>query len=180
MADVSLKKQRGFTLIELVVVMIILAVLAIIALPKFINLRNDAMMATMDELKGAIETAEQLTYAKAAIDGVDKQALANITVDGQQIAVTYGYPAVDESNGTNNDNRNSNILDAGGLLQLIDIPNGWKSRHSTLTNTNAWVFWPEIIPIDAGAAQCFLRYHESTGVGQKPVLDYVTSGCSDY
>lgn len=180
MADVSLKKQRGFTLIELVVVMIILAVLAIIALPKFINLRNDAMMATMDELKGAIETAEQLTYAKAAIDGVDSQASANIIVDGQSITVTYGYPAVAARSAANDNIDNGTVLNAEGLLQLIDIPNGWKSRHSTLSGTNAWVFWPEIIPIDAGAAQCFLRYHESTGVGQKPVLDYVTSGCSDY
>ncbi|QSX34499.1 prepilin-type N-terminal cleavage/methylation domain-containing protein [Shewanella avicenniae] len=180
MGRLSVSATRGFTLIELVVVIIILGILSVIAAPKFINLRNDAMMANMQKLKGAIEAAEQLTYAKSAIAGVEKSAHASIDVSGQTIDVTYGYPAVDGKTTENSDTSSTAQLDAGGLLQLIEIPEGWNSRHSTLNDTNAWVFWPAIIAVDAGTAQCFIRYRESTGVGQKPVIDYVTTGCDNY
>ncbi|WP_219592386.1 prepilin-type N-terminal cleavage/methylation domain-containing protein, partial [Aeromonas salmonicida] len=37
-----MKKQAGFTLIELVIVIIILGILAVTAAPKFLNLQGDA------------------------------------------------------------------------------------------------------------------------------------------
>lgn len=37
-----MKKQAGFTLIELVIVIIILGILAVTAAPKFLNLQDDA------------------------------------------------------------------------------------------------------------------------------------------
>ncbi len=40
-----MKKQAGFTLIELVVIIIILGILAVIAAPQFINLQSDARVA---------------------------------------------------------------------------------------------------------------------------------------
>ncbi len=50
-----MKRQQGFTLIELVVVIIILGILAVTAAPKFINLQSDARTSAIQGMKGAIQ-----------------------------------------------------------------------------------------------------------------------------
>ena len=48
------KNQKGFTLIELVVVIIILGILAVTAAPKFINLQGDARVSALAGMKAAL------------------------------------------------------------------------------------------------------------------------------
>ncbi|KJG01148.1 prepilin-type N-terminal cleavage/methylation domain-containing protein [Photobacterium angustum] len=88
-----MKRQGGFTLIELVVVIVILGILAVTAAPKFMNLQNDARKASLEGLKGSIQGAAGIVYGKAAINGLESVA-SNSTpkpeVDG--IELNYGYP----------------------------------------------------------------------------------------
>lgn len=90
----SLTKQKGFTLIELVVVIVILGILAVTAAPKFIDLTSDAKGAVVDGVRGAINSAADMAHAKALVAG--KIAVAGstqiITVEGTTIALNYGWP----------------------------------------------------------------------------------------
>ena len=62
-------KHRGFTLIELVIVIIVLGVLAATAVPKFINLQDDAEKATLKGFAGALTSGINIISAKHEIKG---------------------------------------------------------------------------------------------------------------
>ncbi|MEC4725015.1 type II secretion system GspH family protein [Shewanella sp. D64] len=63
----SSRKHSGFTLIELVVVIIILGILAVVALPKFINLSEDAHVATVAGTGGAFKSGINLAHSVWAV-----------------------------------------------------------------------------------------------------------------
>ena len=84
-----MKRQGGFTLIELVVVIVILGILAVTAAPRFLNLQNDARKASLQGLAGAMNGGAGIVYGKAAIEGKETSTSAT-DIDG--ISTIYGYP----------------------------------------------------------------------------------------
>lgn len=91
-----MKRQQGFTLIELVVVIIILGILAVTAAPKFINLQGDARLSALNGMKAAIQGANTLVYSKAALSGKEKLSSSTVEIGGTSaspinVNVAFGY-----------------------------------------------------------------------------------------
>ena len=113
-----MKKEQGFTLIELVVVIVILGILAVTAAPKFMNLQGDARNADLQGLKGSITGAANIVYGKSAILG--QEATTGKVIDGDNtITTSFGYPVI-----------GSGINDASddGIMKAINVGSDWVAK----------------------------------------------------
>ncbi|GAC15990.1 prepilin-type N-terminal cleavage/methylation domain-containing protein [Aliiglaciecola lipolytica] len=72
--------QRGFTLIELIIVIVILGILAVTALPRFVNLSDDAHLATTKAEAAAFKSAIDLVRSTYLIRDTNPVVVAGATV----------------------------------------------------------------------------------------------------
>lgn len=89
------RKNQGFTLIELITVIAILGALAVIALPRFINLQDEADRAALDGVAGALAADAAINLA-AALAGdtasVTVTDCPNLSIQ-QGISAPYSVPS---------------------------------------------------------------------------------------
>src|SRR5258706_8700341 len=82
-----MKRTRGFTLIELIVVILVLGILAAVAAPKFANLTGSARAAALDGLRAAVMSASTLANA---LQGPSEEDTAELlTLDEMAFPVTH-------------------------------------------------------------------------------------------
>ncbi|MCD9525273.1 type II secretion system protein [Photobacterium carnosum] len=157
-------RNKGFTLIELVVVIVILGILAVVAAPKFMGLQRDARIADLKGLEGGLKAANEMVYAKAAMKGLEhseffhsKTSENNIEVNGVPVPLHYGYI----------------IPTANNLKSILDISDGdWNIQgYSGLFNpiymtpktapafhANNKSYRPDASGDNIKASNCYLSY----------------------
>ena len=147
-------------MIELVVVIVILAVLAAVALPRILDLGDQARATSITALSDAIRGASNVVHAKCLVEPTCDEAAATsaVTIDGLSLSTIHGYPDAGDAI-------------AGGQIDQALVHSGYSV---TIAGGNRHVFTKAGGP---SAINCSVTYQEPASAGAPPQITVTTSGC---
>ena len=159
-----MKNAKGFTLIELMIVIVVLGVLAAIAAPKFINVKDKANEAVLDSAYSAVKSGIKYAKLSLGMEGLDKGSVTSskfngtlfedCTADGTSLcSFTDGYPD-----------------DSKTLQAVIDLSGFELSTPNSGNNAGKIV----ISPAKINSETCAVIYDRSS---TKKMFELVKTGC---
>lgn len=174
-------KNKGFTLIELVVVIIILGILAVTAAPKFIDFTNNAKAANLEAIGGAMKSGLQLINSKAIIKG-QKSDSGVIQINGVDIPLYNGYPAVD---GTDTFAELNTQVKAWLDIDVVDRDTADSNREAAIfftdkstANNQIYIFFTADYDQKSVDFKCHILYENPESSNpDKPIVNIETSEC---
>lgn len=191
-----MNKEKGFTLIELIIVIIILGILAAVAIAKFINIKNDANIATMEAMKGVLSSARDLNHSLVEINPSNKNTNNTIYTNenGTRFRIRGNYPDGRWENGSIE--TFADLVDFDEMTFVTtnlcpDDGTDWCVRHKALgwftsrqytsaANGRGFVIYPK--GNNVNQTRCYVYYFTPnaarlTTTGVIPIVRVDTSGC---
>lgn len=174
-----MKRQSGFTLIELVVVIVILGILAATAAPKFMNLQSDARISALNGLKASVKSASSMIYSKAILAGKEKDASGKkVCANGpestatstcsDEITIAYGYPTADAAGIIATLQDGAAACGDFTCAEGTDYDWGYDTKDSVLY----------IFSVNAPDKEhCAIKYTAPTALNGTPKIETASTGC---
>lgn len=128
-----MKKQSGFTLIELVIVVVILGFLAVTAIPKFLDLTDQATKANIEGMAGGFATGVSLVRAQWEAEGrpQDGSNRNSVSYDGLEVLLT----TEDAANG----------IRPGYIVSSVNGQGNGETLGNDFTSANCIDVWDSIL-----------------------------------
>ncbi|MEW6984419.1 type II secretion system protein [Colwelliaceae bacterium 6471] len=165
-------KSSGFTLIELVTVIVILGILSAVALPRFIDLSNDAKYQVLMQLKSSVKSANDLLFLKSKMPSYTTRPvpgradLIDVDMDNDglfdvsnniDVRLKWGY------------------LDNTDIIKRIEISNEFHIQYENINYT--YVGYDKDGDGNVKEDSCYFKYTQAQNAITPPQYELVHSNC---
>lgn len=158
--------SKGFTLIELVIVIVILGILSAIAIPKFSSFSSDARKEIVTQISVSVKVANDFMFFKSQLPGYSTQAVPNRS----------DLLDVDTNGDGEYDTRlKYNYLDNTDIEQRIALSDDFEIQFSGIEYTYIGYDFDEDTEVEDD--NCYFKYTQAASDIIEPKYAVEDSGC---